>query len=74
MSVSKSKNCQSGFPHTLQCSRLTRRAVKLIFSFLISYPLAAVLKRVPDTRPDLKNGFIITYVYLVLSWLRPLSA
>ncbi|KAI0127502.1 MBOAT, membrane-bound O-acyltransferase family-domain-containing protein [Xylariales sp. AK1849] len=41
--------------------------LKLIFSFLLSYPLAALLKRVPDTRPDYKNAFIIgcSLFYLV---------
>ncbi|KAH7140548.1 MBOAT, membrane-bound O-acyltransferase family-domain-containing protein [Dactylonectria macrodidyma] len=34
--------------------------VKLIFSFLISYPLAALLKRIPDSRPDAKNLFSIS--------------
>ncbi|KAI2630605.1 MBOAT-domain-containing protein [Hypoxylon sp. NC1633] len=34
--------------------------LKLIFSFLISYPLAGLLKRVPDTRPQYKNLFIIS--------------
>ncbi|KAI1760155.1 MBOAT-domain-containing protein [Hypoxylon sp. FL1150] len=33
--------------------------LKLIFSFLISYPLAGLLKRVPDARPQYKNLFII---------------
>ncbi|KAI0868649.1 MBOAT family protein [Hypoxylon argillaceum] len=33
--------------------------LKLIFSFLLSYPLAGLLKRVPDSRPDYKNLFII---------------
>lgn len=33
--------------------------IKLIFSFLLSYPLAGLLKRVPDARPDRKNLFII---------------
>lgn len=33
--------------------------LKLITSFLISYPLAAVLKRIPDGKPALKNLFII---------------
>jgi len=36
--------------------------VKLITSFLISYPLAGVLKRVPDAKPAYKNLFIIGYV------------
>ena len=35
--------------------------VKLIASFLISYPLAGLLKRVPDARPEQKNLFIIGY-------------
>lgn len=34
--------------------------VKLIFSFLVSYPLAGLLKRIPDNRPDLKNVFSIS--------------
>ncbi|KAI1354570.1 membrane-bound O-acyltransferase domain-containing protein 1 [Xylaria sp. FL0043] len=34
--------------------------LKLIFSFLISYPLAGLLKRIPDARPDYKNLFIIS--------------
>ncbi|OTA97692.1 hypothetical protein M434DRAFT_391624 [Hypoxylon sp. CO27-5] len=34
--------------------------LKLIFSFLLSYPLAGLLKRVPDARPQYKNLFIIS--------------
>ncbi|KAI1102594.1 MBOAT family protein [Jackrogersella minutella] len=34
--------------------------LKLIFSFFISYPLAGLLKRVPDARPEYKNLFIIS--------------
>ncbi|CAL3965957.1 unnamed protein product [Diplocarpon coronariae] len=34
--------------------------LKLITSFLLSYPLAALLKRVPDEKPYLKNIFIIS--------------
>ncbi|KAF2094990.1 MBOAT family protein [Rhizodiscina lignyota] len=34
--------------------------LKLIFSFLISYPLAAVLKRIPDSKPWQKNVFTIS--------------
>ncbi|TVY49908.1 Lysophospholipid acyltransferase [Lachnellula occidentalis] len=34
--------------------------IKLIFSFLLSYPLAGLLKRVPDAKPALKNLFIIS--------------
>ncbi|KAI1322823.1 MBOAT family protein [Xylariaceae sp. FL0255] len=33
--------------------------LKLIFSFLLSYPLAGLLKRVPDAKPQYKNAFII---------------
>ncbi|KAF5964170.1 mboat family, partial [Fusarium coicis] len=33
--------------------------LKLVTSFLISFPLAALLKRIPDSRPDLKNLFAI---------------
>lgn len=33
--------------------------LKLIFSFILSYPLAGLLKRVPDARPAYKNLFII---------------
>ncbi|KAF5619417.1 mboat family [Fusarium tjaetaba] len=34
--------------------------LKLVTSFLISFPLAALLKRIPDSRPDLKNLFAIS--------------
>lgn len=33
--------------------------LKLITSFLLSYPLAGLLKRVPDEKPALKNLFVI---------------
>lgn len=33
--------------------------VKLTFSFLLSYPLAGILKRLPDGKPLQKNIFII---------------
>lgn len=33
--------------------------VKLTFSFLLSYPLAGILKRLPDSKPLRKNIFII---------------
>ncbi|KAJ9150732.1 MBOAT-domain-containing protein [Pleurostoma richardsiae] len=33
--------------------------LKLVFSFLLSYPFAGLLKRVPDARPAQKNLFII---------------
>ncbi|KAG9591039.1 hypothetical protein KCV04_g21267, partial [Aureobasidium melanogenum] len=38
--------------------------LKLIFSFLLSYPLAGVLKRIPDSKPAQKNVFIIAYALL----------
>ncbi|RYP16264.1 hypothetical protein DL765_005232 [Monosporascus sp. GIB2] len=33
--------------------------LKLLFSFLLSYPLAGLLKRIPDAKPQNKNLFII---------------
>lgn len=49
--------CPRGVAYQLTlCAAST---VKLIFSFLLSYPLAGALKRVPDARPDYKNLFII---------------
>ncbi|EEP78252.1 conserved hypothetical protein [Uncinocarpus reesii 1704] len=33
--------------------------LKLVTSFLLSYPLAAILKRLPDSKPWQKNTFII---------------
>lgn len=41
--------------------------LKLITSFLLSYPLAAILKRIPDTAPWQKNVFIVgvSLFYLV---------
>ncbi|KAM5353757.1 hypothetical protein ACJ41O_000407 [Fusarium nematophilum] len=41
--------------------------IKLVSSFLISFPLAALLKRIPDSKPDAKNAFIIgvSVFYLV---------
>lgn len=33
--------------------------MKLVFSFLLSYPLAGLLKRVPDSKPYLKNLFSV---------------
>ncbi|KAL6850897.1 Lysophospholipid acyltransferase [Amphichorda felina] len=41
--------------------------LKLVFSFLLSYPLAGLLKRVPDSKPQQKNIFSIctSIFYLV---------
>lgn len=39
--------------------RSDRATVKLISSFLLSYPLAGVLKRLPDDKPYFKNVFNI---------------
>lgn len=36
--------------------------VKLVFSFYLSYPLAGLLKRIPDKAPWQKNVFIIAWV------------
>jgi hypothetical protein len=36
-------------------------AVKLVFTFYLSFPLAAVLKRIPDNEPWKKNVFAIGY-------------
>ena len=37
------------------------RIVKLLASFFLSYPLAGLLKRIPDAKPYQKNYFIIAY-------------
>ncbi|PSN59818.1 membrane-bound O-acyltransferase domain-containing protein 5 [Corynespora cassiicola Philippines] len=34
--------------------------LKLVFTFYLSFPLAGVLKRIPDQKPWLKNAFVIT--------------
>lgn len=48
--------------HLENVAVLTDILVKLIFSFLLSYPLAGLLKRIPDAKPYQKNLFIITHV------------
>lgn len=35
--------------------------MKLIFTILLSYPFAGVLKRLPDAEPAKKNLFMIGY-------------
>ncbi|KAK4548479.1 hypothetical protein LTR36_009389 [Oleoguttula mirabilis] len=40
--------------------------LKLIVCFLLSYPLAGVLKRLPDNKPWLKNAFNITIAVFYL--------
>jgi lysophospholipid acyltransferase len=40
--------------------------LKLIFSFILSYPLAAVVKRLPDSKPWQKNVFIISVTIFYL--------
>lgn len=48
--------------------------MKLITSFLLSYPFAGLLKRIPDSKPALKNLFIIGYVnYLNGTYLTQLA-
>ena len=44
---------------SLRVTKAKELPVKLITSFLLSYPLAGLLKRVPDEKPALKNLFII---------------
>lgn len=44
--------------------------VKLIFTILLSYPLAGVLKRLPDTEPAKKNIFMIGYDHPPLAQLQ----
>ncbi|KAK3676367.1 Lysophospholipid acyltransferase [Recurvomyces mirabilis] len=44
----------------------SRDEVKLLSLFLISYPLAGVLKRLPDSKPWLKNVFIIAVALFYL--------
>jgi len=39
--------------------RRSHQAVKLIFTILVSYPFAGLLKRLPDTEPWKKNVFLI---------------
>lgn len=34
--------------------------LKMITSFILSYPLAALLKRLPDNKPQVKNAFIVS--------------
>jgi len=48
--------------------------LKLLFSFLLSYPLAGVLKRLPDNNPKLKNWFIISVAVFYLVGLFDLWA
>ncbi|KAK1768523.1 MBOAT, membrane-bound O-acyltransferase family-domain-containing protein [Phialemonium atrogriseum] len=40
--------------------------LKLVFSFILSYPLAGVLKRIPDRSPQQKNIFIISVALFYL--------
>ncbi|PSS16791.1 hypothetical protein M430DRAFT_51133 [Amorphotheca resinae ATCC 22711] len=55
------------FQHVAGILGATTDELKLIGSFLLSYPLAGLLKRVPDEKPALKNLFIIgvSLFYLV---------
>ncbi|KAL6719604.1 Lysophospholipid acyltransferase [Lecanora helva] len=41
--------------------------LKLIVSFLLSYPLAGALKRIPDAKPYQKNLFLIAYTNFQVS-------
>lgn len=48
-----------GLRETLRGYLANYLIVKLIFSFLLSFPLAGLLKRIPDSKPAYKNIFII---------------
>ncbi|MCJ1446478.1 MAG: lysophospholipid acyltransferase [Stictis urceolatum] len=47
------------FDYVAKATGASTDEIKLISSFLMSYPLAAVLKRLPDSKPEQKNLFII---------------
>ncbi|KAJ6134253.1 Lysophospholipid acyltransferase [Penicillium sp. IBT 18751x] len=47
------------FNYPAQLTGASVDELKLIASFLLSYPLAALLKRIPDAQPWKKNAFII---------------
>ncbi|OQD78510.1 hypothetical protein PENDEC_c001G02941 [Penicillium decumbens] len=47
------------FNYPAQLTGASVDELKLIASFLLSYPLAAILKRIPDAQPWKKNAFII---------------
>jgi hypothetical protein len=42
--------------------------VKLVTSFLLSYPLAGLLKRIPDSKPMYKNLFVVGFVPVFAFW------
>jgi hypothetical protein len=58
MTVSLPRSRYPG-PNTVETKMSCVHLVKLVFSWLISYPLAGLLKTIPDSRPDLKNGYVI---------------
>ncbi|KAI9826236.1 MAG: hypothetical protein M1819_007403 [Sarea resinae] len=49
----------AAFDHLADATGAKSDDLKLVFSFVLSYPLAAVLKRIPDAKPYQKNLFII---------------
>lgn len=44
--------------------------VKLVFSWLLSYPMAGFLKCIPDSRPNQKNVFSIWYACFRMVMMR----
>lgn len=50
---------RSAFKYVAGAIGASSDEIKLIFSFLISYPLAGLLKRIPDQKPNQKNLFIV---------------
>ncbi|KAF2766750.1 MBOAT-domain-containing protein [Teratosphaeria nubilosa] len=54
------------FDYAVSISGASRDELKQIFVFLVSYPLAGLLKRVPDNKPHLKNIFNISIAVFFL--------
>lgn len=52
--------CSTAFAYLADATGASVDELKLISSFLFSYPLAALLKRIPDSKPYQKNIFICT--------------
>lgn len=57
-----SVDIRKGIPHDRRAfCRAYTSVVKVLAAFLLSYPLAGLLKRIPDRRPDWKNLYIVGY-------------
>jgi len=55
------RSSQSLFLREICLPNIYEGVVKLIFTILLSYPFAGVLKRLPDAEPAKKNLFMIGY-------------